>query len=472
VRRPLGRTFQHLGYMWVVQVLTIVLQVVYLSVVSRMVMPSDFGAFAVAVLITILGNLIAQSGLAQAAARRPDADESGDGALLSVAILVGVITAVTTSLTAPLWARLWDNSASAPLIILLSVAMPFLAVSGVQSGILRRQARIRSLGSVQFAAAVSGMVVGALLVVRFRSAWALCISPVATAIVTAAVLAVILGRAGRPRGVSRDARADVSFSAKSTLKGVLTYVGFGLPQWVASVHLGPTTFGNWNRAIAVGQVPVESVMRSVQTVMFPRFRDHRPQDAGVSRYWSNMLGASALMLLPACALVLPVVPMVTLFVLGPQWDVASQMTPWVLAAAVLTLHSSLLTMALESSAHFRQLWLGQFASMVVLAIAAALIWTTGEWLPLAVSFPAAAIAAHGVQLVSAGRRGLLDLGRVAARYLAITGVSLVAFLESYLVVQVSPAPALSLANCLVLVVLFGYFAFRARDRQGLDPRTW
>jgi PST family polysaccharide transporter len=458
--------------MWGVQALTIMMQVAYLSIVSRIVSPDEFGAYAVAVLVTTLGNLIAQTGLGQAAARRSDVDDRGDGALLSAALLAGAGAAIVTSLTATLWARLWNNGAAAPLMILLSVAMPFLAASSVQAGILRRQARIRPLALVQLSATSIGMVMGAVLATVYGSTWTLCISPVVTAIVTVAALTVILGRHAYPRRIGNDARGDVTFSLKSTLSGVLTYLGFGLPQWVASVQLGAATFGNWNRAVAIGQVPVESVTRSIYTVVFPRFRDHRPDDQSVSRYWSNMLGASASMLIPATALVLPVVPIVTLLVLGAQWQVAAQMSPWVLAAAILTLHSSLLTMALESSAHFRQLWIGQFASIAVLALAAVFIWTSGEWLPLAVGFPAAVITSHAVQVLIAGKRGLLDVGKLGARYLSASALACALFLESYLVVRESRSVLLSLSNCALLMAVLAFGAIRWRSRHGLDPRTW
>ena len=55
---------------WVAQILTMALQLVYTGITSRAIEPAGFGTFAVALTVTALGGMLATSGLANAAARR------------------------------------------------------------------------------------------------------------------------------------------------------------------------------------------------------------------------------------------------------------------------------------------------------------------------------------------------------------------------------------------------------------------
>jgi O-antigen/teichoic acid export membrane protein len=458
--------------MWLIQVMAVLLQVGYLMVVSRSIDASGFAPYGVAVLVVTLGNLIAQQGISQAAARRLSGDVQGDRQLISVAILLGVGCALTTIVLAPALAWAWGAKDSAWFIVALSLGMPALAISGVQSGVLRRRSRIRALALCTIAAVLVSLVVGAAVTYASSDPRALAIAPVLNPWMAVVLMGTALGGDAVPSRIKRSALADVHFTARSTTVGLATYVTYSLPQWVTSIVLGPTTFGNWNRAVAVGQVPVETLSRSVNTVLFSRFRAEGSPDERTREYWTRVLCALALLIIPMTMLATPVVPQATRLVLGPGWVVASWMTPWVFASAMISVFAAVLVMALEARASFRVIWIGQVLGFAIMLAAAILVWTTSSWLPLVAGLGAAILGVHLVQVHLSGRIGLLDSDRVFRRYAVCTLAGCLLMAESAAVTALSRSGWAAVINVLLLVAAGGGVLWYRRRALRLLPSDW
>ena len=463
------RTYVHIGATLGSQLTVMGLQFVYLAIVSRILAPTAFGAYAVAVLVTTLGNLIAATGLGQATARRIELSRREAGSLVSAGLVVGVSIAVVTAATAPLWGALWRNEDSVPLIIAMSLAVPAVAMGGVQRGLLRRRLRSPDIARATLTANATGLVVGLGCVVVWRSPIALCVAPVLTAVLAWAIMWRQLGEDGRPRALSRRVWPDLVFGGKSSAGGVLTYFTYGVPVWSLGAVLGPSVLGNWNRAVAIGQVPVDAVTSSVGTVVFHRFADTQTVDR---RMRTELLRSSVIMVLPITSILVPLVPDVVRVVLGGQWDLAPLMAPWLVLAAAITLQSSILVMALEALGQFRRMYLGQFAGAFVLLGAAVGVALWKNWLLVPVAFVLASVVIHMTQVLSCSVGGLLDGRRLIGPYLGSTLVAVGLLGEAALVHRFFESPISLWINAGVLLLVAGSVYWSGRRRWTLAPHRW
>ena len=133
-RRTVAR---QVSVVWVVQIVTMALQIVYAGFTSRAIEPAGFGTFAVALTVTALGGMLANSGLANAAARRTDDDVQGDRAIVTTAAAVGLVVAGVFAITAPLWARIWGNPEATTLIRVLCIGLVAASYANALAGVAR-----------------------------------------------------------------------------------------------------------------------------------------------------------------------------------------------------------------------------------------------------------------------------------------------------------------------------------------------
>ena len=399
---------RHVSMVWVAQILTMALQLVYAGITSRAIDPAGFGTFAVALTVTALGGMLASAGLANAAARRTADDIGGDRAIVTLALGVGLIIGIAFALTAPLWAQLWGNADATSLIRILCIGLVAGSYGSVLAGVARRFGRMGLWTGATLASSLFAMAVGGYVAHTSRAAWSLTVMPVTSNILLALILLLAMGRRGVPGRRLGGVGSDAFYGAKSLSSSMMNYVAYSVPMWAMSRCLGASTFGSWNRAVVVGQVPLESAVKAVQTVIFPKFRWDGRGGEEVRRRWSSLIASAALMVLPLAALVIPVMPYLIRLLLGPQWREAGVMAQFVLGATAMFILSGLLGTALEASNNFRALWLGQLTTITVMAGASLLMILTGSWQPMGIGYLAAAVLSHAVQLQYAVRSALVD----------------------------------------------------------------
>lgn len=449
--------------MYGTQLTIMVLQLAYTSVTSRAVAPSGFGAFAIALSAASIAGLLANAGLASAIARRTGEDLSGDRALVTLSVMSGAAFATVVALTAPWWAQLWGDPSAVVTTRMIALATLMTPVAGTVAGILRRQGRIRLFATGTFAASIIAMLVGAITVSATKEPWALTLMPVLVPTLSLLLWLPFVGRRAWPSRHLRGAGNDMRFGLKSLSASLVFYFTSTLATLTLSRTLGPSTLGSWNRATAVGQVPMESFSRAALTVIYPSFRHHQHGTDSSRMAWTSMLSAACLVTLPAAALAIPVLPYLTQILLGPQWLLVGEMARWLMASTAVFVLATLLAGALESSNNFAGVWLPLAALVVTLGGSTAALYFTRQWLALGIGMTIAAFAFHIVQIVYASREGLLNARRLLGWYAAVAAGSL---LLMAIVILVNTAFGNPVAALVALFLAWTYalvlFLFRHR----------
>ena len=447
------------------------MQLIYLAIVSREVAQIDFALFAVALIVASFGVMLVQTSIGRATARRIRNDIEGDRALVTVAAGSGLIFAGVVAAISPLIASIWALPQAAAITAVMAMQVPLAGVNGVQASILRRMGRVPMFATLQVVGAALGVAAGIAAAVRWQSVGALAVQPLLSVLSMVLLMGVILGKRSIPGRVLRGSLDDLAFGVRSGYSGLLNFIAFGIPQWAMSTALGPLTFANWNRAVTVAQVPVDLMGRSIATVVYPLFRNHRGSSQ-VSAKWTGMLSAFATVIMPLTGIVLPIVPALVGVIIGNEWVEAQAMAPWVLIAAVIGLQSLLLTSALESSRHFPALMMGQYVAIPILIVASILVLVCHSWIPAVVGFIAAAAVVHGIQIIGASKLGLID-GRTVVRRYAIVAITAGALaFESAIVHSYASTELVVAGNVALAAGIYGFILFKFRLKWDLMPSRW
>ncbi|TSD11091.1 oligosaccharide flippase family protein [Curtobacterium sp. KBS0715] len=405
------------GASWVygLQLLTVVVQLAYAALTSRLAEPGVFGAYSVALSIAALVNLLGSGGLSQTAARAPDAERSSTRPLATYALLLGVAAALFTLATADLWSAFWgapQASGAVRLLAASALVMPFLSLS---TGLLRRQGVFRQMAIATFAANVVGMIVGAAAVLVFRSPESLAVSAIVGQWGTL-LWAVTRLRGGLLPGRLALRSDNVQFSTKLVAVSVFQYISGNAPRWSVSQFVGAGVLGAWNRADVLSTIPFSQLQNALMQVIYPEFRRYEVGKSAARAAWLDMLTLVAWLTLPVGAVIAGVGPEVVRLALGPGWELAGQILPLLAVLGAVQPLMILLAGALEAAALFKAIWLSEAVAFVLSAVGVAMVVVHQQYVFALLALIAAMIGRHVVHIVQAHRVRALGLRQLALGY--------------------------------------------------------
>lgn len=416
------------GASWVygLQLLTVVVQLGYAALTSRLAAPGVFGAYSVALSIAALVNLLGSGGLSQTAARAPDAERSSTRPLATYALLLGVAAALFTLVTADFWSAFWGAPQAAGAVRLLAVSalvMPFLSLS---TGLLRRRGAFREMAIATFCSNVVGMVAGAGAVLLFRSPESLA----ASAII--GQWGTLLWAVTRLRGALLPGRLtlrsdNVRFSTKLVAVSVFQYISGNAPRWSVSQFVGAGVLGAWNRADVLSTVPFSQLQNALMQVIYPEFRRYEVGTLNAKAVWLDMLSLVAWLTLPLGAVIAGVGPEIIYVALGPGWELAGEILPLLAVLGAVQPLMILLAGALESAALFKAIWLSEAVAFVTSAVGVAMVVVHQQYVFALLALIAAMIGRHVVHIIQAHRVRALGLRQLALGYAQPAGFALVLY---------------------------------------------
>lgn len=351
-----GKLLAGAAWIYGAQLATVLAQLFYAAITSRLVDEGGFGAYTVALAAGALASLLATGGVGQAVARMQCLEPRIVSALWFFGLIIGVLTGASLWIGAPLWATIWSSPDALIPTKIMALGTIVAPASGLAASLLRRQGRYRFLSLSTLACNLVGMVVGAWATFIYESAASLIVAVVFSQWLVCIVTLLVNIKFVSRKPSFTGAWTDIGFSGKLTIIRLYTYCNLNLGPWSVSAFLSPALLGQWNRADVVSTVPMQQVQTAITQVIYPEFRHDRDSKRRSSMMWPDLfalVGWVALVLSISVAFFVPIL-MPSLF--GDGWSEAARMVPFLAAAGGLTLVAAVVSAAVESLGHFKWIW--------------------------------------------------------------------------------------------------------------------
>ena len=397
-------------------------QLGYAAITSRLLAPSAFGAYAVALSGVGFMGMLGGSSLGQAAARRDHDSVHLDRSLVTLALVVGCSTAMLVILLAPLWGRLWGVPESTQVTRVLALGIPVSALSAVLAGVLRRSGRTTQVAGRTGLGQLAGMAVGLTAILGFGTPWSLGVAPTMAQLATAGLISAALPRDRlKPARPTTASLSDAIYGAKAAGMNLLRYSTSLFPVWAIGRYAGPSELGAYNRATTLVTVPMEALQQAFSYTIFPELRQGGP----VSQRDNGLTDIVIMMTWPALFLAgvgYFAAPPAVALLLGPGWEQSKDIAGIALLLGVVPMVSVLLGSALEAQGRFRATsaaWL-----LATVAIVIGTIWTasTGAIMLAVLTLLVAKVVQGSVFAVALARVGQLSPGRWARETIDMIGL--------------------------------------------------
>ena len=455
-------------------------------VLARLLVPADFGLFAMATLGMELLSVFSGLWLGAALVVRGDMDARAQGTVLTLLMAAGAALALLLLLLAPVLAAFFGEPRIAGVIALLAAVLLISGVNWFYETVLQRELAFRRRFVCQVVRTVAFSAVALGLALLSAGVWALIAGYVAGYLANAAALLVLTPYRVRPAFDPQEARRIVRNGRGFLWQDLSGYIGENADYLAVGRLLGASQLGLYAMAFRQASLPQYAIAEPVSKVTFPAFAQMRQRGEDVRPAFLNALRMVALVTCPVGVLLSAAALPFTLALLGDDWRAMAGplavLGVWGVLRPLQTTIGYLLN-SLGRAEVYGRVALISLGPLVAAAFAAAALGgiTTVAW----------ALLAHmtvcvGVLAVCAARIAGVSAERLATALAPFGIAAIEAWLATRAVAELAgglpPGAALAAAGCADLAVYLGVLSLLdpgllarvcadARRALGLAPRA-
>ena len=398
------------GFKWTYGSLavTIVLQIIFTAAMARLLDPSDFGVLAMALVFIRFGGYFARMGVGQALIQKPNLTEVEVGAGFASTAALGALFTLVLVGAAPFAAALFDDADVVPIARAMALTFTIQGLGIAANSLLRRKLRFRAVAVIEIVAYALGYVgVGLAAAMLGAGVWSFVAAALAQASMSSALSYALEAHPIRVEFKMRDLSALYSFGGKVTAISLLEFVGSTLDTVFIGRFAGQASLGQYNRGQQLVNLPLERVTQGMTRVLFPALSAIQQETERLRRTYLSAVRIIAVLVIPAGAGMAAAAFEIVTVVLGPGWNEAARVLPFLAMLAALNLLCLLPAIICEARAVLNAKFLVQVFHLVVLASLLSL--SVGR------SLTAYAIAGAAAQLVRLLGYALIMRGTIGVR---------------------------------------------------------
>lgn len=288
-------------------------------VLARLLLPEDFGSLAIiAAIVNYLG-IFVQSGLSAAVIQKKKLDESDVSTLITCSMLIALVMYMGLFIGAPYISRYYEMPGLTWPVRVLGIGLFLSALNSIQTGILTRQMRFKTLFLRSAVAIPLSGFVGIVMAYLGFGIWAL----VAHTLLNTFIIIIFMNMLPDLRITFgfcyQKAKEIYSFSLKILMTNLIS--GFG--DTIRTMSIGKKyTAGDlafYDKAYTYSHMVTNMVNSTVSGVLLPTFSRKQDDIESLKSMARRSIGLSAYAMIPCLAIVMLVAyPLINLL-LTEKW---------------------------------------------------------------------------------------------------------------------------------------------------------
>ena len=285
---------------------------------ARLISPTEFGYFAVAIIAQELAIVITAEGIGTALVQRKTVDREHLQAGLALALVTGLVFMVLTLVAASLIVSPIFGARTADFVRLSSPLFLIAAAGTVPMALLRRRLAFKRLSMIDFGTSVMRVGVAVVLAIAGLEGESLVFGGIAAGLTTT-VLAWASAPAPLPRWRLQAAREVMSYGLPASIASI-SWVGFRNCDYaIIGARLGAVQAGYYFRAYNLAveyQKKISIVMGQVGLPLLARSGDE------MSAMRGHMVRLIAILTFPLLAILAITAPELVPWLFGSEWTPA------------------------------------------------------------------------------------------------------------------------------------------------------
>lgn len=355
-------------YVGISQAVRLCLTTLSTIVVSRILLPGDYGVIAMVSPVTAFILMFQDLGLSQATIQAREITQGQNSSLFWINMGASAVLTLVLLAVSPLIGAFYGD-ARAGVVTAASAINIFIAGASLQhSALLNRNMRFGRIALIDVANVASTFVATVIAAVLLRSYWAIWIGTLVGTIATSVLLWNSTGF--RPSFPPRFAGAGQMARFGGNVSGfnLVNFFSRNADNVLIAKVAGAVQLGLYDRSYKLMMLPLQNVNQPLGRVMLPALRRVRDDAAAYRRAYLTAVRAMMLLTIPGIAVTVATSNDLVAFLLGSKWVAAGPIFFWLSLTGLIQPLANTTGWLFVSSGRVRQqLHWGVFSTVITLA---------------------------------------------------------------------------------------------------------
>ncbi|MGF1760319.1 oligosaccharide flippase family protein [Photobacterium sagamiensis] len=425
--------------------------------VARMLMPSDFGAFALALIVVELFSMLSMKSYAMAFVQSETTTDHDLSSIVIVSMLLSIFYVFVSIIFIEPISRFWGGVTFAQSYSVLVWALPVITLEYIYRLALLKKDCFWQMGAAEFASVVLYSVIVTILALLDFGFYSLLYAYLARQVIKLLiVLSISVRNYNLLSGFYVSSIYKLSrMSFAMTLQSIFLFSTSNTDRYFVNLSGGAASIGLYTRALKVLQMPLNLVVRNVSTILYVEFSKKQNDQQFLSDTFRITTFILALIFIPASTILVVYSDVLVSLVYGEKWLAMVPILKVLVVGAVISSLSIIVGDLLKSQGVvYREIISNSLALFVLVQLSYVLYETYGVT-GIAYSFVFSQIVFVSSQLIFLSKIINLNIIDYFKVFIAPVTLSLLVYCFSALLLQLFSR----LGSLLILsTVLFALFS--------------
>ncbi len=327
------------GVRWtsISSVIVTALQFIQLAVLSRLLLPADFGLIAIVHVVIGFSRAFMDMGVSNAIIHRKEVSQSQLSSLYWLNIVVGLLLTVVMALMTPVISNFYANEALEGPLYFLSLTFVIASFGSQFQVLFQKELQFIRMAKIEMAAAFIGTVVSILIASHGYGVYALVWSGITATMVTSLFfLSYGLLSEYRPQFIYRhgEIKSFFSFGFYQMGERTINFLSANSDKIIIGKMLGMQEVGFYSLAWQLAILPLIKINPIVNKVAFPVYATVQNDVLMINKYYRYSLKVLGLVTIPILSFILFFSHNIVLFLFGEGWGKSADVLEFLVLIAI------------------------------------------------------------------------------------------------------------------------------------------
>ncbi|MEG0007288.1 MAG: MOP flippase family protein [Aeromonas sp.] len=306
----------------------IALQLISLTVLTRLLSPDQYGLMAMATVVTNFTLILRDLGTAAAIIQRNELDQSIKSTVFWLNIIMGLSISILIVFTSPVIASLFNEQGLVPVLMWMAMSFPIASLGTVQQALLERESHFRTVASIDIFASSIGLLVALVMAYQNFGVYSL----VGQTLTFCGVSTLLLWCSAhwRPSFIfaTEQLHQLLGFSGNLTAFNLINYFSRNADAMIIGHYFTAAVLGAYSLAYRVMLFPLQSLTFVVSRSLYPLMSRKQDQPTEVKAMYLRVVTLVASITAPMMAGLAVLREPFTIIVFGMQWSLLPSILLW------------------------------------------------------------------------------------------------------------------------------------------------
>ncbi|MFM4862521.1 MOP flippase family protein [Aeromonas media] len=310
------------------KVIQISLQLISLTVLTRLLDPSEYGLMAMATVVTNFTLIIRDLGTSAAIIQRKELNQGIKSTIFWLNMIMGASLALIILISAPVIAKLFNEQALISVLMWLAFSFPLASLGTAQQALLERESHFKKVASIEICAAAIALTVALVMAYQGFGVYSL----VGQTLVSCGISTMWLWRSAHWRPSLLFAKSELrqllGFSGNLTAFNLINYFSRNADAMIVGHYFTAAVLGAYSLAYRVMLFPLQSLTSVVSRSLYPLMSRKQDDPTQTKDMYLKVLTVIASITAPMMAGLAVLRDPFVAITFGTQWTLVPSILLW------------------------------------------------------------------------------------------------------------------------------------------------